>query len=114
MRLKAEIWVKAYLRQCQVAGIPGYVVKRGDSDAGSILVRVNRLDGRSILLAPAPAGLEDTRGGHRFAARTDLSGISDAEVEAIIEKTLSFDGDIWIVETEDRDGRHLLDDVLKR
>ncbi|MEO1282301.1 MAG: DUF1491 family protein [Pseudomonadota bacterium] len=113
MRLKAEIWVKAYLRLCQVNDIAGFVIKRGDADAGSILIRVNRLDGRSILFVPAPASLDDDRGGHRFAARTGLEGQSDDEVDQMIERTLSFDPDLWVVETEDRQGRHLLDDALK-
>lgn len=113
MRLKAEIWVKAYLRRCQVEGCAGFVVKRGDHDAGSILIRINRLNGQSILFAPAPISLSDELGGHRFAARTPPDGLGDQQVDALIERTVSVDPDVWIVEIEDREGRHFLDEALK-
>lgn len=112
MRLKAEIWVKAYLRRCAVNGAAGYVVRRGDADAGAVLVRINRLDGASVLLAPAPAGLRDDWGERRFIARTPLEGLSDEQVEAMIEKSVAVDPDVWVLEIEDRAGRHFLEQEL--
>lgn len=112
MRLKAEIWVKAYLRRCAVQGAAGYVVRRGDEDAGAILVRINRLDGSSALYAPAPPGLRDDWGERRFIARTAAAGTADGEVDAMIEKSVAVDPDVWVVEIEDRDGRHFLDQEL--
>ena len=43
MRLKAEIWVKAYIRLCMGHNVPALVVRRGHSDAGAIYIKVNRL-----------------------------------------------------------------------
>ena len=34
MRIRSEIWVRAYLRRCEVAGVPAVVVRRGDDQAG--------------------------------------------------------------------------------
>lgn len=113
MRLKAEIWVKAYLRRCSVNGAPGFVVRRGDEDAGTILIRINRLDGASALYAPAPAGFGDVFGERRFIARTPEVGVPDGEVDAMIDKAISVDPDVWILEIEDRDGRHFLGDDLQ-
>ena len=45
MRLKAEIWIKAYIRRCAAAGAAAVVVRHGDDDAGAIFIRVSRLDG---------------------------------------------------------------------
>ena len=42
MRLKSEIWVKAYLRRCAVAGASGVVARHGDDDAGAIFIKVVR------------------------------------------------------------------------
>ena len=58
MRIKSEIWVKAYLRSCQGRGVAAVVVRRGDESAGAIYICVNRLDRTVSLYGPAPAGLE--------------------------------------------------------
>ena len=34
----------------------------------------------------------------------------EADVDASIAKQRSFDSDLWVIEVEDRDGRHLLDE----
>lgn len=111
MRLKAEIWVKAYVRRCQVEGVPAFVVRRGDTDAGAILVRLNLLNGASHLFALAPAGFGDELGDRRFIARTGANGGADGDVDAMIDRAVSSDPDLWVVEIEDRQGRHFLDAV---
>ena len=112
MRLKSSIWVKAYVRRCAVAGVAAYVVRHGDDDAGTIFIRINRLDGSSDLFGPAPAGLSDLEFDRKWMRRGKANPISDAEAERMLERELGFDGDLWIVEVEDRDGRHFLDDGL--
>lgn len=111
MRLKAGIWVMAYIRRCQVEGVPGFVVRRGDEDAGAILIRLNRLDGRSHLYAPAPAGFGDELGDRRFIARSPAGGLHDDEIDRMIAGALASDPDLWVVEIEDRAGRHFLDAI---
>ena len=69
MRIKSEIWVKAYLRRCQVQGLSAVVVRRGDEHAGAIYICLNRLDGTVKLYGPAPADLE---GGEFGAAVGEL------------------------------------------
>jgi len=112
MRLKAEIWIKAYLRRCASEGAAGYVVRRGDADAGSIFIRVNRLDGSSLLFGPAPAGMKPNADGRAFTFRTSAEGEGDMAVNERLDKEVSFDSDIWIIEIESREGRHFLDDWL--
>ena len=48
-RIKAEIYVQALVRRVNAECV-GVIARRGDTDAGGIYVRVNRLDGRSGLL----------------------------------------------------------------
>ena len=57
MRIKSEIWVRAYLRRCQAEGVPVVIVRRGDEAAGAIFICIDRLDGTVLLYGPAPAGL---------------------------------------------------------
>ena len=110
MRLKAEIWVKAYIRRLAGDGVACFVVRRGDADAGAIFIRVNRLDGTSLVFGPAPAGLSDLEGGRGWVGLLGGLEVADEQAEAYLGDEVGFDPDVWIVEVEDRPGRHFLDE----
>jgi hypothetical protein len=112
LRLKSEIWVKAYLRRCRVEGADALLVRRGDADAGAIYIKVSRLDGTAALFGPAPAGLDEAREDRRWAPCLKGGRAAEAEVDAFLQRQISFDADVWIVAVEDRAGRHFLDDWL--
>jgi hypothetical protein len=113
MRLKADIWVKAYIRRCASAGVSAVVVRHGDDDAGAIFIRVNRLDGTSLLFGPSPAGLTGAEEDRRWMPCLP-PGASDDSVETYLRREREFDPDLWIVEVEARDGAHYLDDWLTK
>ena len=102
-RLTAEFWVAAYLARLRLADIPAFVVARGDATAGAVVVKCNTLDGRGVA----------------FQRRTDpmtgdpiwmeLASGPEAEIDAAIARQRGFDPDLWVIEVEDRGGRHLLD-----
>jgi len=102
LRLTADVWVSAYLARLRVLAIPAFVVARGDKTAGAVLVKLNTLDGQ----ARAFQRSVDLMTG----ARTWMVLVegAEAEVDASIQKQRSFDTDLWVIEVEDRDGRHLL------
>lgn len=86
--------------------------RRGASEAGAIFVKVDRLDGRSILYGPAPQSVssEAAPGVERMFTRTHQSEwIESAEAERRLEREVAFDPDLWIIEVEDREGRAWLD-----
>ena len=112
MRLKTEIWVKAYLRRCAHEGADAVLVRRGDSDAGAIHIKVSRLDGTAALFGPAPAGMDEAREERQFQPSLPRELVSEAEADAYLTRQIDFDSDIWIVAVEDRQGRHFLDDWL--
>ena len=112
MRLKSEIWVKAYIRACAGQGAPAVVVRRGDADAGVILIKIARLDRTADLYGPAPSGYvgdDDERSWLLFAAHKP-----DSDIEDQLARQIRLDGDIWIVEVEDRHGRSFLDGWLAK
>lgn len=112
MRLKTEIWVKGYIRRCAVAGVAAVVVRHGDDQAGAVFIRVSRLDGTSLLFGPAPAGLEGAAYDRQWVACVAAQGVPDNDVEHYLARETRIDPDIWIVEVEDRAGRHFLDGWL--
>jgi hypothetical protein len=112
MRLRSDIWVSAYLRRCGVDGVSAVLRRRGAPEAGAILVRVDRLDGRSALfgLVPQSPTHDPGRGVERvFAPMHEAEWIDDQTAEKRLARELSFDPDLWIIEVEDRDGRPRLD-----
>jgi hypothetical protein len=110
MRLKSSIWVAAYLRRCQTAGVFGAVRRRGAEEAGAVFVKVALLDGKAMLYVPAPQTVyDDSRPIERFFMPTSKEPLPEPSVEERLQKEIRFDPDAWIVETEDRSGRHFLD-----
>lgn len=111
MRLKSAIWVSAYIRRLGIEGIPAVVVRRGAEEAGAIFVKINRLDGTADVYAPAPqtAFDEDRPSGRIWTRATGGEPADDAKAEEYLARQFRFDSDIWVVEVEDRTGRHFLD-----
>jgi hypothetical protein len=112
MRLKSDIWVKAYVRRIAGGGQQAYVVRHGDDDAGAIYIRINRLDGTSALFGPAPASLSGAETDRRWIAYFKGAVRPDAEVDGVLEREARTDPDLWIVEVEARDGAHGLEGWL--
>ncbi len=111
MRIRSEIWVRAYLRRCQAQGVPVVIARRGDEAAGAIFICIDRLDGTVFLYGPAPAGLIGSETERRWMNCFGNRAVGLVEVEEYLAKQRKFDPDLWIVEVEDKAGRHFLDDA---
>jgi hypothetical protein len=110
MRLKSSIWVAAYLRRCQTEGVFGAVRRRGAEEAGAVFVKVALLDGNAMLYSPAPQTVyEDSRPIERIFTAISKEPLPETSVDERLTKEIRFDPDAWIIETEDRAGRHFLD-----
>src|SRR4051812_7234704 len=114
MRLKSAIWVAAYVRRCHVEGAFAAVRRRGAEEAGAIFIKLNRLDGTAELFSPAPQStFDEAHPSDRVFARTfGVQVVSDEKVEERLTREIRFDPDSWIIEVEDRVGRHFLDRVV--
>ncbi|MEX0301729.1 MAG: DUF1491 family protein [Leisingera sp.] len=103
-RLTAEFWVQAYLARLRLMDIPAFVTSHGDDTAGAVLIKLNTLDGQ----AHAYHRTYDLMSGDR---KWDvLAAGSEQDVDASIRRQGEFDPDLWVIEVEDRQGRHLLDE----
>jgi hypothetical protein len=106
-RLRSDFWVSAYLRRCGVEGLDAALRRRGAAEAGAIFVKVDRLDGTASLYGPAPQSLVDDSGERRFVAL--LVDATPLDVEDKVRREARFDSDLWLVEVDDRQGRHFLE-----
>jgi hypothetical protein len=104
--IPAHIWVSALLRRAQGGGGFAAIVHKGDADRGDVLVKVTSQRGRARVYAPAfnPGGP---------AVFEQLAPEDEDGCEEIIAKRLKYDRDLWVIEIEDRHGRHFLTEPVK-
>lgn len=112
MRLKSAIFVSALLRRASVEGAFAVVARRGAEEAGAIFVKVTPRDGTAALYGPAPqTAFDEAFPAARKFAVVLPPGSPEADVDARLARELKYDPDIYVVEIEDRAGRHFLDIV---
>ena len=104
VRLRAELWVRAYLKRLELNNIPAYVAARGQPDSGAVMVKCATLDGQAKLYTRR---FDYARDSEAWAVLTEGT---EAEVDASIRRQRSFDPDLWVIELEARHGRTLLDE----
>lgn len=106
-RLRSDFWVSAYLRRCGVEGVDAALRRRGAAEAGAVFVKIDQLDGTASLYGPAPQLFVEDSDERLFAPI--LQGVTPLEVEERMAREQRFDSDLWLVEVDDRQGRHFLD-----
>ncbi len=103
-RLTADFWVHAYLARLRFQEISAFVVAHGDDTAGAVLVKLNTLDGQAVAFQRS---FDLMSGARKWV---ELSSGAEGDVDEAIQRQRSFDPDLWVIEVEDRQGRHLLDE----
>ena len=102
-RLKTRIQVQAAVRLGTARNIPVVVARRGDPDAGVILLKLNRRDlGVEVL-----AQTRSTGGELVWQRVTGAVPVAEADADAYIARAVKRDPDVWVVEIEDREARPL-------
>lgn len=102
-RLTTEFWISAYRMRLQLAEIPAFITSKGDATAGAVLVKLNTLNGQAKVF-------QRSYDADFNRVWTVLSEGVERDVDQAISNQRGFDPDLWVIEVEDRDGRHLLDD----
>lgn len=109
MLLATHVWVSALIRRAEIAGAFAMVARKGDAQAGAVLVRtVNLVDGVQRLFAEATR-----RDGQRVWMQP-VSSHEAPDLDRYVERAVRIDPDIWVVDIEDREGRHFLTEPVEQ
>ena len=80
-RLPTHLWVMAHIRAADAQGVSMMVVRKGDPSRGTVILKLNRLDGRFSVLV-------QIREGERLAwsRGTGADPVTEAEADAYIAR----------------------------
>ena len=105
-RLKSKVSVMAAIRLSQSRGLFATIARKGDEDAGAVLVKQNLL-GSGFRVLTQMRSIEGKLG---WMAGTGEEPVEEAAADAYIARQIDRDFDIWVVEIEDREGRNPFED----
>ncbi len=94
-RIKAAIWVGMALRMGNADGRFGAVLRKGDADAGGVLV-VLRRDKEICVLSQVRSG----EGDLAWMRATGPAPVDQEAADAYIARQVKFDPDLWVIEFE--------------
>lgn len=102
MLLNSDLWVGALIRRAGIEGANATVVRKGDARAGTVIVKAYNTSERTARLFSEAFGQD----GDRLWIQP-VKG-TESELDAYVERQRGYDPDLWVVEIEDRRGRHFL------
>lgn len=111
-RFATEFWVKAHIRLLSSENIPAVLVRRGSDVAGQVLIKLNTLCPREQEGCMVFVQGFDVEGNRVWRPGTGNTFVRENQADKYIQRTIKFDPDVWVLEVEDRKGRHMLEPVM--
>ncbi len=96
-RIRTSLWVQAQLRVCDLRNMPLVVRRRGDPDAGAIVLLISR--GASGVVALSQT--RDDLGRLAWLRPLGADPVEASKVEEFVTRTVKRDPDVWVIEIED-------------
>jgi len=107
-RIPTEIWLMAGLRRCSAQGVPATVIRRGERQSGTVILKINQLENGCRVLTQS----RDMAGELIWVPALDGALTDERDADAYLERAASRDPDVWIVEIEHREGWYPFQDGL--
>ncbi|MBV9523588.1 MAG: DUF1491 family protein [Alphaproteobacteria bacterium] len=126
-RLKSALKVQAIIRRHDQMAIPAFVLRRGDPESGTIVIKLNRIDraarepGEPAASAGGEAGrrctvlnqARDPTGAPVWMRGTGPERVNEPAADAYIARQARRDPDLWVIEIEQQgDDIHLDEKIV--
>lgn len=109
MLLATDIWASALIRRAEQGGAFAVVARKGDARAGAVLVKVFNTADRTTRLYAEATRMDGEQVWMQPAASTE-----ERDLDGYIQRAARIDPDLWVIEIEDRHGRHFLTEPVDR
>ncbi|CAA7618558.1 DUF1491 family protein [Magnetospirillum sp. UT-4] len=100
-KLKARLFVHAAIRRCDLLGMSAVVARRGDADAGTIVVKAVRRDGTAEVFTQ----VRDAEGRLAWFRATGPEPVPEDRADAYIRRAADVDSDLWVIDVDCPDGQ---------
>lgn len=97
-RVKAGIWVSMALRLGNAQGRFGAVLRKGDADAGGVLVVLHGREGLSVL-----SQMRTAAGEAAWIRSTGPAPVTQEVADEYVARQVKRDPDLWVLEFESPD-----------
>lgn len=104
-RLKSELRVQAWLRQCTARGLMATVARKGDVEAGALILKINRFAAGCEVFS----GVSAPDGSEAWLRASGPKAISEKDADAYVARQAKYDPDVWVLEIEDPKAQFKLD-----
>ncbi len=98
--LTTELLIAAQIRRCHSENTPAFLLRRGEAERGTILLKVNRLETGCELWTQVRLPEGDLGWMHALKGET----VPEAQANEYIDRAVFRDPDLWVLEIEDRAG----------
>lgn len=102
--LQSDLWIAAHVRRCDLEFIPVAIRRKGDPNAGAVLIKVNRFDAGCTVYSQ----VRTEAGAAGWMRGSGPAPVPEPDADAYVARQVRFDSDLWVIEIEDRHGRYAL------
>lgn len=99
-RLPTGLWVAAHVARCSSLGMSVVVVRRGDPHRGVVVIKLHIVGKGFRVVTQA----RDMDGRLSWQPVQEGALIAEADADSFIERQVTYDPDLWVIEIEMRAG----------
>ena len=106
--LKTILWIKAQIKICDINFLPAVIIRKGDPDSGTVLLKINRLQHGVQVFS-------QTRTSEALRAWMSITGntpVKNSIADLKIQKHCNIDPDAWVLEIEDPNYNYQMQEPL--
>ena len=110
--LKTSLIIKSASILAKKDGVPIYIIKKGDPDAGVIFVKIDHLDGEiKLLRRNLNYVIEKNKSFIEYVNLFPNQKVNLSKVNERIRSEIAIDPDCWVVEIEDKNGNNYFENI---